>query len=132
MHNEYLTSLYLHNALASGSYRVGGRKGRVVSLGDLRRPMFVVGTTRDHVSPWRSVYKIHLQSPAEITFVLAHDAIQPEFAPHPVALQQSAQQHQRNAIHDEIQQAERKQRIGHEPPNLTTPELRTAQCQPAV
>ena len=71
MHNEYLTSLYLHNALASGSYRVGGRKGRVVSLGDLRRPMFVVGTTRDHVSPWRSVYKIHLQSPAEITFVLA-------------------------------------------------------------
>jgi polyhydroxyalkanoate synthase len=71
MHNEYLTALYLHNALAGGSYRVGGKPGRVVSLADLRWPMFVVGTTRDHVSPWRSVHKLHLLSEAEITFVLA-------------------------------------------------------------
>jgi polyhydroxyalkanoate synthase subunit PhaC len=71
MHNEYLTSLYLHNALATGSYRIGGRHGRVVSLSDLRRPMFVVGTSRDHVSPWHSVYKLHLLTGAEITFALA-------------------------------------------------------------
>jgi len=71
MHNEYLTSLYLHNAVATGSYRIGGRHGRVVALADLRLPMFVVGTTRDHVSPWRSVYKLHLLSEAEITFALA-------------------------------------------------------------
>ena len=71
MHNEYLTSLYLRNALATGSYRVGGRHGQVVSLADLRLPMFVVGTSRDHVSPWRSVYKLHLLSEAEITFALA-------------------------------------------------------------
>jgi polyhydroxyalkanoate synthase len=71
MHNEYLTSLYLHNALATGGYRVGGRQGHVVALADLRLPMFVVGTTRDHVSPWHSVYKLHLLSEAEITFALA-------------------------------------------------------------
>ena len=71
MHNEYLTALYLHNALATGSYRIGGRRGRVVSLADLRWPMFVVGTARDHVSPWHSVYKLHLLTGAEITFALA-------------------------------------------------------------
>jgi polyhydroxyalkanoate synthase len=71
MHHEYLTSLYLHNALAMGSYRVGGRDGKTVSLADLHLPVFVVGTTRDHVSPWRSVYKLHHLCEAEITFALA-------------------------------------------------------------
>jgi polyhydroxyalkanoate synthase len=71
MHNEYLTSLYLHNALAAGGYRVGGREGTAVSLADLRMPVFMVGTTRDHVSPWRSVYKLHHLCEAQITFVLA-------------------------------------------------------------
>jgi polyhydroxyalkanoate synthase len=71
MHHEYLTSLYLHNALAKGSYRVGGHEGNTVSLADLRLPVFMVGTVRDHVSPWRSVYKLHHLCMAEITFVLA-------------------------------------------------------------
>ncbi|MDP2065614.1 MAG: alpha/beta fold hydrolase [Burkholderiaceae bacterium] len=68
MHHEYLTSLYLHNALATSSYRVGGK---TVSLGEIRQPVFLVGTQRDHVSPWRSVYKLHHLCEAEITFVLA-------------------------------------------------------------
>jgi polyhydroxyalkanoate synthase len=71
MHNEYLTSLYLYNALATGAYRVGGREGTAVSLADLRLPVFMVGTNRDHVSPWHSVYKLHHLSESEITFVLA-------------------------------------------------------------
>jgi len=32
--------------------------------------MFVVGTTRDHVSPWHSVYRIHLLVDNEISFLL--------------------------------------------------------------
>jgi polyhydroxyalkanoate synthase len=68
MHSEYLSSLFLNNALASGHYRVAG-KG--VALTDISAPMLVVGTVRDHVSPWRSVYKIHLLTDAHITFILA-------------------------------------------------------------
>jgi polyhydroxyalkanoate synthase len=67
MHREYLTALYLNNALASSSYRV---EGQTVSLADIRLPLFMVGTERDHVSPWRSVYKLHQLCDAEITFVL--------------------------------------------------------------
>lgn len=68
MHSEYLSSLFLNNALATGKYRVGGQ---AVALMDIHAPMLVVGTTRDHVSPWRSVYKIHLQTDTHVTFVLA-------------------------------------------------------------
>lgn len=68
MHNEYLTSMFLNNALASGQYRFAGA---TVALMDIDAPMMVVGTTRDHVSPWKSVYKIHLQTDTHVTFVLA-------------------------------------------------------------
>jgi polyhydroxyalkanoate synthase len=39
-------------------------------LEDIRVPMFVVGTERDHVSPWRSVHKIHLLTGTDLTFAL--------------------------------------------------------------
>ncbi|MEQ1515916.1 MAG: alpha/beta fold hydrolase [Usitatibacteraceae bacterium] len=67
MHHEYLTSLYLHNALANSAYRVAGR---AVSLNDIRVPIFMLATERDHVSPWRSMYKLHHLCDGEITFVL--------------------------------------------------------------
>jgi polyhydroxyalkanoate synthase len=67
MHNEYLTALYLRNTLAMGTYRV---EGSAVSLRAIRQPIFVVGTERDHVSPWRSVYQLHHLCDAEITYVL--------------------------------------------------------------
>jgi len=67
MHSQYLRRLFLHDDLSEGRYPVGGRP---VALGDIELPVFCVGTVADHVAPWRSVYKLHYLSPAEITFVL--------------------------------------------------------------
>ncbi len=67
MHSEYLSHFFLNNDLAEGRFIVGGRP---ISLNDIHLPAFVVGTETDHIAPWRSVYKLHLLSPAEITFVL--------------------------------------------------------------
>jgi polyhydroxyalkanoate synthase len=67
MHAEYLQRLYLDNELAAGRFMVDGRPA---ALQNIRVPMFVVGTERDHVAPWRSVYKIHQLSDTDVTFVL--------------------------------------------------------------
>jgi polyhydroxyalkanoate synthase subunit PhaC len=67
MHSEYLRKLYLQNELANGEYEVNGKH---IALTDIRVPLFAVATERDHVSPWRSVYKVHLLTDTEVTFVL--------------------------------------------------------------
>ena len=67
MHAEYLQRLYLDNELAAGRFMVDGRPAAIQNI---RAPMFVVATERDHVAPWRSVYKIHYLSDTDVTFVL--------------------------------------------------------------
>ena len=67
MHSEYLRKLFLNNDLAEGRYLV---EGKPISLSDIHAPMFVVGTVRDHVAPWRSTYKINYQVEADVTYLL--------------------------------------------------------------
>ncbi|MBM3951869.1 MAG: alpha/beta fold hydrolase [Rhodospirillales bacterium] len=67
MHSDYLRHLFLDNALARGKFQVGGK---TVALTDIRVPILAVGTTTDHVAPWKSVYKIRLLTDTEVTFVL--------------------------------------------------------------
>jgi len=69
MHSEYLRQFFLNNDLAEGRYVVGGRP---ISLRDIHVPTFTVGTIRDHVAPWRSVYKIQMLTDADVTFVLSN------------------------------------------------------------
>lgn len=67
MHMEYLRSLYLENELTEGRFQVTDRP---VALDDIKLPIFIVGTERDHVAPWRSVFKLQFLNDGEITFVL--------------------------------------------------------------
>lgn len=69
MQSEYLHQLFLDNDLAQGRYKVG--KQKIALLDITEQPIFVVSTLKDHVSPWKSVYKVHLYCGTEITFVLA-------------------------------------------------------------
>jgi polyhydroxyalkanoate synthase len=67
MHSHYLRALFLHNDLAEGRFEAAGGK---VSLAAIAAPVFVVGTEEDHVSPWRSVFKIHRLNSGDVSFLL--------------------------------------------------------------
>lgn len=67
MHSQYLRHMFLRNDLASGRFIVDDKP---VSLRDIRVPIFSVATEKDHVAPWRSVYKLHGLVNTDVTFVL--------------------------------------------------------------
>jgi polyhydroxyalkanoate synthase len=67
MHSEYLRHLFLDNDLSKGRFQVDGRP---IALTDIRIPMCVVGALKDHIAPWRSVFRIGLLADTEITFIL--------------------------------------------------------------
>lgn len=67
MHSEYLRDLFLHNNLSNGKFTVHGSP---IVLNNIKVPIFSVATQKDHISPWKSVFKLHLFTDTEITFLL--------------------------------------------------------------
>lgn len=67
MHSEYLEKLFLNNDFAEGRFTVEEKN---IAAESINLPSFAVSTEKDHVSPWESVYKIHLMIKGDITFVL--------------------------------------------------------------
>ena len=67
MHSEYLQRFYLNNDLVEGHLEIDDEP---VMLLDIRVPIFTVGTTSDHIAPWRAVYTINRVTRTEVSFVL--------------------------------------------------------------
>ena len=69
MHSEYLEKLFLNNDFAEGRFTI---EGHHIVAENIQMPAFVVSTEKDHVAPWKSVYKTHLLINSDITFVLTN------------------------------------------------------------
>ena len=69
MHSQYLRQCFLNNDLANGHFKFDGQ---TLLLRNIDVPCYAVGTVKDHVSPWRSVYKIHELVSGPVTFVLTN------------------------------------------------------------
>ncbi len=67
MHSETLRHFFLNNDLASGKFHISGKSANLM---DIECPIFCVATTKDHISPWESVHKLHTLTDAETEFVL--------------------------------------------------------------
>jgi polyhydroxyalkanoate synthase len=69
MHSEYLEKLFLNNELASGHFTL---EGSPIVAENIHIPVFALSTEKDHVAPWKSVYKIHLMVNSDVTFALVN------------------------------------------------------------
>ena len=67
MHAFYLRNFYVDNRLATGTLEIAGR---IVDLGVIKSPTYVVSAINDHIVPWESAYKTVGLVSGPVRFVL--------------------------------------------------------------
>jgi polyhydroxyalkanoate synthase len=68
MHAFYLRNFYIENKLAAGTLELAGR---VVDLGAITSPTYVVSAINDHIVPWESSYRTTGLVSGPVRFVLS-------------------------------------------------------------
>ncbi|WP_179953193.1 PHA/PHB synthase family protein [Desulfobotulus mexicanus] len=69
LHIDILERLYLEDQLTEGKFRMDD--GRSIDLRNIDMDLYSVGTLKDHIAPWKSVYRIPHFVSSPIKFVLA-------------------------------------------------------------
>ncbi|MDY0163220.1 PHA/PHB synthase family protein [Desulfobotulus sp.] len=69
LHIDILERLYLEDQLTEGKFRMAD--GRSIDLRNIDMDLYSVGTMKDHIAPWKSVYRIPHFVTSPIKFVLA-------------------------------------------------------------
>ncbi len=67
MHAFYLRNFYVENRLAGGTLEIAGR---IVDLGVIKSPTYVVSAINDHIVPWEAAYKTVGLVSGPVRFVL--------------------------------------------------------------
>jgi polyhydroxyalkanoate synthase len=70
MHSEYLRQIFLENRLIKKGKRGIRIKKEYLDLSKITVPLFLFGTTDDHIVPWRSVYPLARLVSGPVQFVL--------------------------------------------------------------
>ena len=69
LYSDYLRSMCLNNNLAKNNYKLDGKK---LNLSKITAPMFHVGTTADHICPWKAVFSGLKCYKSNIKFILSN------------------------------------------------------------
>ncbi len=67
MHAFYLRNFYIENRLAAGTLEIAGR---IIDLGVIKAPTYVVSAINDHIVPWQAAYKTVGLVSGPVRFVL--------------------------------------------------------------
>lgn len=67
IHSQFLRELIMKNDFAEGRYMVDNKP---IAISDIKAPIFVADTERDHLATWHAVYNIHQLVNTDITFLL--------------------------------------------------------------
>jgi polyhydroxyalkanoate synthase len=69
MHSQYLRACYLNNLLVQpGAFVIDGTP---VDVGLVETPLFVLGSEKDHIAPWRTTYRTTQLVAGEVRYVLS-------------------------------------------------------------